>query len=69
MKDDIIELLEGMKETIDEIIDTLEEWETSEIIGYLVDNPERLVEVLKGVGEELKIETRDVVNMVRKATF
>jgi len=69
MKDDIIELLEEMKDTIDNIIDTLEEWETSEIIGYLVDNPERLVEVLKGVGEELKIETRDVVNMVRKATY
>lgn len=69
MKDDIIELLEEMKETIDEIINTLEEWETSEIIGCLVDNPEKFVEVLKGVGEELKIETRDVVNMVRKATY
>ena len=69
MKDDIIELLEEMKETIDNIIDTLEEWETSEIIGYLVDNPERLVEVLKGVGEELKIETRDVVNMVRRVSY
>ena len=36
MKDDIIELLEGIIETIDEIVDTLEERETNEIIGYLV---------------------------------
>ena len=64
-----VEDLDEVIKEIDEIIDTLEEWETSEIIGYLVDNRERLVEVLKGIGEELKIETRDVVNMVRKATY